>query len=70
MFVRAFKEFAEAEIRGDTVGGWAKSELFDIRHLGIGKRAPKTRGKDQEGADLKLSDYRGKVILLYFWSEF
>ena len=25
---------------------------------------------DQDGQQFKLSDYRGKVVLLYFWSEF
>ncbi|NQU49722.1 MAG: redoxin domain-containing protein [Planctomycetes bacterium] len=27
-------------------------------------------GKDQDGIPFKLSDYRGKVVLLYFWLEF
>ena len=27
-------------------------------------------GDDQDGKPLKLSDYRGKVVLLYFWSEY
>ncbi|MCH7725812.1 MAG: redoxin domain-containing protein [Planctomycetes bacterium] len=27
-------------------------------------------GKDQDGKQFKLSDYRGNVVLLYFWSEF
>ena len=48
----------------------AKCELYDIRHLGIGKVAPEISGKDQDGKSFKLTDYRGKVVLLYFWSEY
>jgi peroxiredoxin len=27
-------------------------------------------GLDQDGRQFNLSDYRGKVVLLYFWSEY
>ncbi|MCH7689234.1 MAG: redoxin domain-containing protein, partial [Planctomycetes bacterium] len=70
LFERAAEEYGDVKIRGGTVGARAKSELYDIRHLGIGKLAPDIEGKDQDGKQFKLSDYRGKVVLLYFWSEF
>ncbi len=53
-----------------TAGEQAKIELFEIRHLAIGKEAPDIEGVDQDGRQFKLSDYRGKVVLLYFWSEY
>lgn len=53
-----------------TVGRKARSELFDLRHLAIGKPAPEIEGADQDGKHFKLSDYRGKVVLLDFWSEY
>lgn len=31
--------------------------------------APETAGKDCEGTEFKLSDYRGQVVLLYFWGD-
>ncbi|MBI2808576.1 MAG: redoxin domain-containing protein [Planctomycetes bacterium] len=31
--------------------------------------AQEIEGQDQDGKHFKLSDYRGKVVLLYFWSE-
>jgi cytochrome oxidase Cu insertion factor (SCO1/SenC/PrrC family) len=34
-----------------------------------GKRAPEITGEDADGANFKLSDYRGKVVLLDFWFE-
>jgi hypothetical protein len=55
---------------GGTVGEQANAELFEMRHLAVGKEAADFDGKDQDGKQLKLSDYRGKVVLLYFWSEY
>jgi hypothetical protein len=55
---------------GDSVGEQAKAELFEIRHLVVGKEASDIEGRDQDGKQFKLSDYRGKVVLLYFWSEY
>jgi peroxiredoxin len=41
-----------------------------MRHLAVGKEAADIDGKDQDGKQFKLSHYRGKVVLLYFWSEY
>ncbi|NIP92241.1 MAG: redoxin domain-containing protein, partial [Akkermansiaceae bacterium] len=54
----------------ETVGKAAKRDLFEIRQLSVGRIAPDIDGRDQDGRQFKLSDYRGKVVLLYFWSEF
>src|SRR5262245_3447748 len=53
---------------GDTVAERAQAELFGIRNLSVGKQAPDIEGEDQDGKRFKLSDYRGKVVLLDFWS--
>jgi hypothetical protein len=68
---RAAKEYGEVKLafRG-TVGEKAKSELYEIRHLAVGLKAPDVAGEDQDGKKFKLSDYQGKVVLLDFWSEF
>ena len=34
----------------------------------IGYIAPEIVGKDLEGKEFKLSDYRGKVVMLDFWA--
>jgi len=52
------------------VGKKAEGMLFDLRHLSIGKAAPDINGVDQDGKQFALSDYKGKVVLLDFWSEF
>jgi cytochrome oxidase Cu insertion factor (SCO1/SenC/PrrC family) len=55
---------------GGTAAERARSELFEIRYLGVGREAPEIEGEDQDGRRFKLSDYRGKVVLLDFWSEY
>jgi cytochrome oxidase Cu insertion factor (SCO1/SenC/PrrC family) len=34
----------------------------------VGDRAPDIRGEDADHNPFKLSDYRGKVVLLDFWA--
>jgi hypothetical protein len=53
---------------GETVADESKRELLGIRHLSAGKEAPDIEGEDQDGVRFKLSDYRGKVVMLDFWS--
>jgi hypothetical protein len=49
------------------LGEMARDALFEIRTLGLGKPAPEIAGADLTGIPFKLSDYRGKVVLLDFW---
>ncbi len=35
----------------------------------VGKTAPEIEGEDLDGKRFKLSDYRGKVVLLDFWGN-
>jgi hypothetical protein len=53
----------------DKLADQAKSELFEIRHLSIGKEAPEIEAEDIDGKKFKLSDYRGKVVVLDFWGN-
>jgi hypothetical protein len=52
-----------------TIGELAAQELFELRNLRIGKTAPDIEGEDLDGAKFKLSDYRGKVLVLDFWGD-
>jgi hypothetical protein len=71
LYNRASEEYGDVKIPyGGTLVEQARTELFEIRYLAIGKQAPDIVGADQDGKEFKLSDYRGKVVLLYFWSEF
>jgi hypothetical protein len=71
LFERASKEYADEKIPfSGTVGEKAKAELFEFRYLLVGKEAPDIEGEDQDGQRFKLSDYRGKVVLIDFWNEY
>jgi hypothetical protein len=68
---RVIEKYADVKLPySGTVGEPAKRELYEIRHLSVGKQAQEIEGEDQDGKRFKLSDYRGKVVLLYFWSEY
>jgi hypothetical protein len=69
VFEQAAQKYGDVKLpEGDTVAERAKGELFGIRNLSVGKQAPDIEGEDQDGKRFKLSDYRGKVVLLDFWS--
>jgi hypothetical protein len=68
---RAYDQFTDVKLgSGGTVGAKANAELEDLLHLAVGKMPPDIEGKDQDGKDFKLSDYRGKVVLLDFWHQY
>jgi hypothetical protein len=70
VFEQAAEKYGDVELpSGESVGDTARTELFAIRHLAIGKEADDIEGPDQNGVRFKLSDYRGKVVLLYFWQQ-
>ena len=37
--------------------------------MNIGDKAPEILGKDEEGREIRLSDYRGKKLVLYFYPK-
>jgi len=68
---RASDEFGDVRLAvGGTVGDKAQSELDDLLHLSVGQVAPEIEGQDQDSNRFKLSDYRGKVVLLDFWHQY
>jgi hypothetical protein len=67
----AIEKYADVQMQYyGTVGKKAKGELHALRFLAIGKPAPEVEGVDQDGKKFKLSDYKGKVVLLDFWSQY
>ena len=44
----------------------AGKELFKLRDLAAGRAAPELEGEDVDGKRFRLSDYRGKVVVLTF----
>src|SRR5262245_23113944 len=68
-FERVLAEFADVKQSDRLLGDAAKAELFGIRDLAVGKTAPQIDGEDIDGKRFKLSDYRGKVVVLVFWGH-
>jgi peroxiredoxin len=55
------------EVR-DQLGQAADHALDEMHNLAIGKPAPDIVGDDLEGRPMKLSDFRGRVVVLNFWA--
>jgi ATP-dependent DNA ligase len=69
LFERAADKYADVKYGRGTVGDKAKGELFEVRFLAIGKPVPDIEGEDADGKKFKLSDYKGKVVMLDFWGH-
>lgn len=54
---------------GQSLKGLAQRLLFEAKNLEPGLKAPDIHGEDLDGIAFKLSDYRGKVVLLDFWGD-
>ncbi len=63
------KSFADVSTTDGTLGEIAEKTLFRIRHLSIGRVTPEIVGEDIFGKTFKLSDHRGKVVVLSFWGH-
>jgi hypothetical protein len=69
LFHELAEKYGDQKHRGKTLGEYARAAIFEIQGLGVGKPAPDIEGEDIEGRRLKLSDYRGKVVVLDFWGH-
>jgi thiol-disulfide isomerase/thioredoxin len=70
LFELVQEKFADVTgLEGDTLGAQAKSDLYDLRNLAVGKTVPEIEGEDIDGKKFKLSDYKGKVVLVDFWGN-
>jgi hypothetical protein len=61
---RVVKEYGESPSAAQ-----AKKDLAEMEVRGVGKTAPEIKGEDVDAKEFKLSDYRGKVVLLDFWGH-
>jgi len=71
LFDRALTEFADVSAYGTSadprsIGELATYELRRIREFGVGQLATEIEGSDINGKHFKLSDYRGRVVVLTF----
>jgi thiol-disulfide isomerase/thioredoxin len=71
LFQAAAKDFGDVQLDNPQgkIGDLAKHSLKALLKSPIGKPAVEIEGEDLEGKNFKLSDYRGKVVLLDFWGS-
>jgi thiol-disulfide isomerase/thioredoxin len=71
LYERVVAEFADVfpSRHSRPLGKVARAALDEIRLLAVGKTAPDIEGKDLDGKALRLSEYRGKVVVLVFWAK-
>ncbi len=63
------KDYADFSIGGRPVAKRIEGKVNAMTKLAIGKEAPEIVGADVDGKPMKLSDYRGKVVVLDFWGH-
>ena len=70
LYMSVVNDYGHIEAGRDaTLGERAEKALFALRYLAIGKVAPDIEGEDLDGESFKLSEYRGKVVMLDFWGD-
>ena len=57
------QDASEADLAG------IDTRIFQVQNLTIGKIAPDIVGEDLDEVPFKLSDYRGKVVVIDFWGD-
>lgn len=70
-FRRAEKEAPEAKVGTTTIAKEVASQMDGmkaIKNLEIGKTVPDVEGTDLGGKKIKLSSYKGKVVLVDIWA--
>jgi hypothetical protein len=70
-FERLAKDYGDLSARqNSTMKELAHIKLDALRDpVTVGKAVPEIEGEDIDGKKFKLSDYRGKVVLLDFWGN-
>lgn len=65
---KLFQSFIDGPDKNPSFADRAKEELAEMKVRGIGKPVPDITGDDLDSKSFKLSDYKGKVVLLDFWA--
>jgi thiol-disulfide isomerase/thioredoxin len=72
LYEQVIEKYADVKSFEDSrqkLGPQAQGGLFYVQNLAVGKVAPDFSGEDVNGATIKLSDYRNKVVVICFCSE-
>ena len=63
---RVMERYADIEGKHHKLGDVAAKALFQLRELAVGRPAPEIEGPDIDGKQCRLSDYRGRIVVLSF----
>jgi thiol-disulfide isomerase/thioredoxin len=71
LYERVVREYADVPyapyVGPRTLAEAAQAELLALRDVALGQMAPEIEGEDLAGKRLRLSDYRGRVVVVVFW---
>lgn len=65
---KAAKEAPDVMIGRDTIAQAVKNDIAALKTLSVGSPAPDVEGTELSGTKVKLSSYKGKVVLLDIWA--
>lgn len=69
-FEAVIEEYGKLAYGGSsTYEAAATGYLYELEHLQLGMTAPDFESVDENGAKWKLSDYKGKVVVVDFWGN-
>ncbi len=68
-YQRVIKDFGTVPFGQTTLGNTARASLHRFLNLAVGRPALEIEGEDVAGQKFKLSDHRGKVVVLSFWAH-
>ncbi len=66
---RVLTTYPQVSIQGFVLADQAAAMLFEMTHLSPGVVAPDISGVDHSDKPFKLSDYRGRHVVLVFWGD-
>jgi hypothetical protein len=69
LYQQVVDDYADVSYLRGNLGDRAAGALYATKNIGIGKVAPEIVAEDLDGVKFKLSDYRGKVVVLDFWGD-
>ncbi len=68
LFELLIRDYGDVESEGTRLADGARPFLAELTKLANGRPAPEIDAEDLDGVRLRLSDQRGKVVVLAFWA--
>ncbi|MBM3877572.1 MAG: hypothetical protein FJ386_12790 [Verrucomicrobia bacterium] len=67
--VKWFQQVAAQHATEPALAKRAQAQVHEVSHFCIGREAMEIEGADVDGKKMKLSDFRGRVVVLDFWGD-